>query len=201
MSTSGKKKKPAPRAGKKKKTTPEIEHIGDRLRSLRQERGLSIREVSDATRISVTNITAIETQDFSALPADTFTRGLLTIYAKFLDQEADLIVNGFLALRNESMGQDKSIWSRQRTALPAPKRLAEPIRFSSISMAGLLLVIITVLFTAFCLYTSWNPFSFFFKDKSEPDITVPLLGREQLIPAAADSGADDLTTERDRKEE
>ena len=58
-------KKNAP--DQEQKTAPES--IGGYLQKLRTEKGLSIKDVTEATPISATNINAIEAQDFGALPA------------------------------------------------------------------------------------------------------------------------------------
>lgn len=145
---------------KKEPERSDIENTGNYLRTLRLGKGLSIHDVSEATRISQTNLNAIEDQDFASLPASTFTRGLLNIYVKFLDAEnAETIVTKFMEERESSAIQKRR--SRQTTPsrkLMSPKRLAEPAQMSSMTMAGILLLFIVVSFIGYCLYTSWNPF-------------------------------------------
>ncbi len=153
-----------PEESKESNTSPKEGRTGDYLRTLREKRELSIEEVSQATRISTTNLRAIEEQNFAALPADTFTRGLLNIYAKFLDADPANIVARFMQERDESQFQGKRFRGKPPRSLPSPKTLAEPTHVSPMLMAGLVLLIIIVLFTGFCLYTSWNPFGFLVKD-------------------------------------
>lgn len=165
-------------------------HTGDYLRRLREERGLSIAEVSRSTRISETNLRAIEGQNFAALPADTFTRGLLNIYAKFLEADPAEIVTRFMQERDESQAQGKRIRGKPVRGVLTPKTMAEPAHVSSMFMGGLVLLIIIVLFTGFCIYTEWNPFGFLVRDKY--DIHQVLSGTfpdtTESSPAAA--GAD-----------
>ena len=139
---------------------PEFENTGQYLYKLRTEKGLSTKEVSETTRISEVNLHAIEAQNFPSLPADTFTRGLLTIYADFLGVDPALIVSQFMQERDTGIASGKHSKVKQTKKILAPKTLAEPSHISSITMAGILLVLIITLFTGFCLYTSWNPFSF-----------------------------------------
>lgn len=157
----GGKKNGKPQDNRRDKGPADVDTIGSRLRKLRNERGLSLKDVCEATRISETNLNAIEDQNYSALPADTFTRGLLTIYARYLDEDPSEIVAGFMEARDDSQVRSK----RSRTKLPSniitPKKLAEPAHVSSMTMAGILLLVIVVIFIGFYLYTSRNPFNFF----------------------------------------
>ncbi len=149
------------------KQQPEFENTGQYLQRLRTEKELSTREVSEITRISEVNIKALEAQDFTALPADTFTRGLLTIYAEFLGVDPPRVVSQFMQERDASITSGKRRSVKQTKKMLTPKALAEPSHVSSMTTAGILLVVIIVLFTAFCLYTSWNPFSFLTRKTAE----------------------------------
>jgi len=164
MSISEKKSSKKPQEQDRERVSSDIETTGAYLRKLREEKKLSLKDVCEATRISETNLNAIENQDFSALPADTFTRGLLTIHAKFLGADPAAIVARFMQDRDESMAQGRRSRTKQTRKILSPKRLAEPAHVSSITMAGILLLVIVLLFAGFCLYTSWNPFSFLMKE-------------------------------------
>lgn len=139
---------------------PEFEHTGQYLQKLRTEKGLTIKDVVQATRISEINLNAIESQDFSTLPADTFTRGFLAMYARYLGLDPKEIVHNFLEERDGRKVGGRKNRAKHTGKILAPKTLAEPSHFSSVTAAFILLIIIILLFTAFCFYTSWNPFSF-----------------------------------------
>ncbi|HDZ76039.1 MAG TPA: hypothetical protein ENH42_01355, partial [Desulfobacteraceae bacterium] len=150
---------------RERQQTAESETIGSYLRRLRSEKGLSVEEVSSSTRISAANVRAIEGQEFDKLPADSFTRGQLNIYADFLGIDSAYLVSQFMKERDEkSMAAGRRGRPRQAQKVLAPKTMAEPSRISSAAVAGFLLLLIVVLFTAFCLYTSWSPFSFLRKE-------------------------------------
>jgi cytoskeleton protein RodZ len=154
-----------PQGRQEEDITSQYGHTGNYLRTLREEKGLSIADVSQATRISETNLRAIEEQNFAALPADTFTRGLLNIYAKFLEIDPADLVSRFMQERDDSKFQEKRFRGKPSRSLLTPKTMAEPAHVSPMFMAGVILLVIVVLFTGFCIYTSWNPFSFLFKEK------------------------------------
>ncbi|NOX80557.1 MAG: helix-turn-helix domain-containing protein [Deltaproteobacteria bacterium] len=142
----------------------ESETIGSYLKRLRSEKGLSVEEVSSSTRISATNVRAIEGLEFDKLPADAFTRGQLNIYADFLGIDPAYLVSQFMKERDESLAAGRRAGPRHNQRVLAPKTMAEPSRISSAAVAGFLLLLIVILFTAFCLYTSWSPFNFLRKE-------------------------------------
>jgi cytoskeleton protein RodZ len=56
--------------------------LGSELRTAREQRGLSLLQLSKATKIHPSALKAIEDNDFSQLPAGIFTRGFLRAYAR-----------------------------------------------------------------------------------------------------------------------
>lgn len=65
--------------------------LGEKLRQAREERGLSISEVAEQTRISALYLESIENNDYKPLPGGIFNKGFVKSYAKFVgidDQEA-----------------------------------------------------------------------------------------------------------------
>lgn len=68
--------------------------LGEELRRLREDKGLSLREVSDATHIGSRFLQAIEADNYSILPGGIFNRGFVRSYARFvgLDEEQALVL-------------------------------------------------------------------------------------------------------------
>jgi len=71
--------------------------FGEELRRERVVREISLEEISQATKISVRLLTALEKSDLSKLPAPTFTRGFIRAYAKHLGIDPEEKVNAYLA--------------------------------------------------------------------------------------------------------
>ena len=63
--------------------------VGDHLRELRQGRGLSLDEISRATRVASRYLEALESDRFAALPAPVFTRGFILAYCQALGEAPD----------------------------------------------------------------------------------------------------------------
>ena len=62
--------------------------VGAQLRSAREGKGQSIAEVSEALRFGTAQILAIESGQIGLLPGETFVRGMVRSYAKFLGIDA-----------------------------------------------------------------------------------------------------------------
>ena len=56
--------------------------IGDKLRSAREAKGLSIEDIEKATKIQSRYLTAIEDDDFDKLPGDFYVRAFIRQYAQ-----------------------------------------------------------------------------------------------------------------------
>lgn len=73
----------------------ELATFGEELRREREIRGISLKEIADATKISKRFLEAIERNDHKTLPAPVFTRGFVREYARYLGLATDEIVNRY----------------------------------------------------------------------------------------------------------
>jgi len=73
----------------------ELASFGEELRREREIRGISLKEISDATKISKRFLEAIEKNDHRTLPAPVFTRGFVREYARYLGLNFEEIVNRY----------------------------------------------------------------------------------------------------------
>ena len=70
--------------------------FGEMLRRERELRGITLREVSEATKISIRYLEALERNEFTYLPGGAFTRGFIRAYAKYIGADEDEMVNAYL---------------------------------------------------------------------------------------------------------
>jgi cytoskeleton protein RodZ len=68
----------------------------DRLRRAREARGISLRQVSSVTRISVRALEALERNDLSRLPGGIFTRSFVRAYAVEVGLDPEKTLHEFL---------------------------------------------------------------------------------------------------------
>ncbi|MFN7963032.1 MAG: DUF4115 domain-containing protein [Thermoanaerobaculia bacterium] len=76
--------------------------FGTWLRRQREVREIGLREIADASKISLRYLEAFEQDRFDVLPAVVFARGFLREYAKYVGLDADEAVNRFLAAYRDS---------------------------------------------------------------------------------------------------
>lgn len=141
--------------------TPDVHlSVGDRLQQARIAQGLSLEEVAEATRISLSSLRALESMAYDRLPADTFVKGHITLYCDCLGLDAKEMLKRYLQERHDSNKDWPSARQHFTEHALTPKKLAEPSHISSAAIALILLLLIMLSLGGFCLYTSWNPFSF-----------------------------------------
>lgn len=71
--------------------------LGERLRELRVEKGLSVAEVASQLYLRADAIEALERNDFEALPTETYVRGYLRNYAQLLEVPAESLLSLYAA--------------------------------------------------------------------------------------------------------
>jgi cytoskeletal protein RodZ len=121
---------------------------------------LTLEDVTQATKISLSNLRAIESMAYGKLPADIFTKGQITLYGDFLGLDGRKIAEQFFFERDGGKKPGPFLKKKLPNHSLTPKQLAEPTHISSAAIAAILLLLIVLTFTGFCLYTSWNPFAF-----------------------------------------
>lgn len=70
--------------------------FGGKLRAARERKGVSLRQIAAATKISVSSLEALERNDISRLPGGIFTRAFVRSYAIEVGLDPDEIVKEFL---------------------------------------------------------------------------------------------------------
>jgi cytoskeletal protein RodZ len=73
----------------------ELASFGEELRREREIRGISLKEIADATKISKRFLEAIERNDHRTLPAPAFTRGFVRAYAHYVGLNSEEMVNRY----------------------------------------------------------------------------------------------------------
>jgi cytoskeleton protein RodZ len=71
---------------------PQLTGFGDYLRREREMRGVTLEEISAATRISIRFLEAIEGEELSKLPGGIFTRSFVRTYARYLGLDEERVL-------------------------------------------------------------------------------------------------------------
>src|SRR5919202_345361 len=99
--------------------------IGERLREARMRQKIDIAEVESATKIRAKYLRALENEEFSLLPGNTFVKTFLRTYAEYLGLDPQLLLEEYRAgyePRGEGELQPYSVAARRRQRQPRQRR-------------------------------------------------------------------------------
>jgi cytoskeletal protein RodZ len=89
--------------------------LGEKLRQAREERGISVSEVAEQTRISPLYIKSIEEDDYRTLPGGIFNKGFVKSYAKYVGVDEQEALQDYAALLG---AQTSSVEDEPKTYRP-----------------------------------------------------------------------------------
>ncbi len=93
--------------------------VGEILKEKREEKTLAIKDVSLLTNISPSYIKAIENNDFSVIPGETYVMGFIRNYANFLGLDSNEIINKYKEyMRYEEDVPLELLISKQKRKIP-----------------------------------------------------------------------------------
>jgi len=98
--------------------------FGEELRRQRELRSVSLREISDATKINIRFLEALEENDFKHLPGAQYNKGFVRAYARHIGVDGEDLVNAYIleVRRQEDEAPTGPSAPRERLD-PADKRL------------------------------------------------------------------------------
>lgn len=70
--------------------------FGETLKRERELREISLRQISEATKINIRYLEALEQNRFDALPGGLFNKGFIRAYANFIGLDGEAMVNAYL---------------------------------------------------------------------------------------------------------
>ncbi len=134
------------------------ETVGEYLKKERELRQISIKEVADGTKISISRLRLIEENKFDDLPAEVFVRGFIRNYAEYIGIDPE---EAILRLEEDMKGQAASIVRQPEmvSATTIDVRSQDPRRF-----IGWIIAVIIILLVAAGVYY------FFFTGKNKTAI-------------------------------
>lgn len=117
--------------------------FGNWLRRQREVREISLREIADASKISLRYLEAFEQDRFDMLPAPVFARGFLREYAKYVGLDPDEVVNHFISAQQALEPEDE-----QEVQASAPRQRPGWL-FNLLLVLAVVVVIVLVAVLAF----------------------------------------------------
>lgn len=71
--------------------------FGGRMRRLREERGVSLRDIATSTKVAVSSLEALERNEVTRLPGGIFLRAMVRSYAHEIGTDPEAAVRDFVA--------------------------------------------------------------------------------------------------------
>jgi len=101
--------------------------LGEKLRTAREERGISISEVAEQTRISPLYLEAIDRNDYKTLPGGIFNKGFVRSYAKYVGVPEQDALQEYSRMMAESAPQEEGEVKAYRPEVLTDDRAATSI--------------------------------------------------------------------------
>src|SRR5580765_7872799 len=120
--------------------------FGDKLREARERRGLSLRQIANATKISMITLEALERNDIKRLPGGIFSRGVVRSYAIEVGLDPEVTIEEFMGqFPHDSVtaGHPTTTQTEDHEAVESDRRMA---------MTFLRLILISVPVAAVVIY-------------------------------------------------
>ena len=126
-----------------------MDDLGQLLREAREQKGVSLEEVEEATHIRQKFLQALEEGNFGALPAETYVKGFLRTYAMHLELDPEEV----MALYEGQEDEGKAALPQPGFFQPMDISMAAPSWLTPDLVIGALLIV--VLF-AFGCWATWH---------------------------------------------
>ena len=117
--------------------------LGEKLRQAREERGFTLSEVAEQTRISGLYLESIENDDYRTLPGGIFNKGFVKSYAKFVGVNEQEALTDYASIISQS-----DIVENPELKLYKPEVLTDGPGGSSMAPTIIVAVVILALMTA-----------------------------------------------------
>ena len=120
--------------------------FGARMRRMREERGVALRDIAETTKISVSALEALERNDISRLPGGIFSRGVVRAYAEQIGADPEVTVREFISRFPHDSVTNGSPYVEKHVDTDPPSQVARRIVIAFSILIPLAAVLIWSLF-------------------------------------------------------
>ncbi len=161
-----------------------MESFGEYLKNLREERGKSLEEISESTKIAITNLDFLEKDRYELLPPRVFVKGFIRSYVEELGLNPEEVLRQFDRFSKVGEvpnyeGEEHPVFQKERNTLSF---IGSPAFTVALTSAGAICLVILLLTVVVRVFTSG-----FFDRTKQPEVhTVkppgPAPQPEKVIP-------------------
>jgi cytoskeletal protein RodZ len=116
--------------------------VGELLRSKREGKKLTLADVNQDTKVSINVLKALEQEDFGSFESETYLRGFLKNYAKYLGIEPDFVIGVLEGQRGGEKTTRGTMWDIEESV--REEKLTSP-RILTRFVVPVLIVVILIL--------------------------------------------------------
>lgn len=109
--------------------------VGQNLQRKREAKSIPLQHVAEVTRITLSNLQAMERDEFYRLPAEPFARGFLRNYAKVVELDPEEVI---AAYRCQTEANKRQVLG-EGSAPPAPPSFLKNVRNHVIDLVSTIL--------------------------------------------------------------
>jgi cytoskeletal protein RodZ len=95
-----------------------VESLGEKLRTAREEKGLSLDDAGKDTKITIRYLEALEKEDFSGFPGEAYITGFLRNYSAYLDLDVQELLSLYYALKIQEQPIPEQLLRKTSSVLP-----------------------------------------------------------------------------------
>ena len=118
--------------------------LGQQLRRAREARGVTLREISEQTRITMRHLEAIEADDYKHLPGGIFNKSFVKAYARHIRFDERLALDLYERTAREHGDADEVLTSPQRSRIYMGEQARSPLVTAGLSaiIVGVLILVV-----------------------------------------------------------
>jgi len=132
-----------------------MESLGEKLKTARNEKGLTIDQISRDTNISIRYLEALEAENFSIFPGEPYVVGFIKNYGAYLDIDIQKLIALYRALKI------------QEQPIPVEQLLKSPPQVPKF-------LVPTVIILAVVCLSGWFVYSLIINNKNKPPLSPPV---------------------------
>jgi cytoskeleton protein RodZ len=158
------------------------------LKAIREEKGLSLKEISTQTRISVSVLDAIEKGKYHLLPEPVYTRGFIRTYAQLLEINSEDVLSSYNAYIDE-LEQSQQQVEKERRAEKSRTRY---------TLAGVFIAVLLIMFIIFIMSSGFEEHA---PSPAPPPPTAEAVKEIPPVPLVTTAKDEKATTVEDTAQE
>ena len=136
-------------------SSPRPVDFGARLREARERRGLSLREIADATKIAARSLEALERNDIARLPGGIFSRAFVRAYAVHVGLDPEETISEFMATFPDVSVTQGHPRTRDQSILDELEEDSRKVRWPAVGWLAIIGVVVAALVT-YALFTLYR---------------------------------------------